>query len=519
MPRIQTYEQRTNAPAPSPLSEQSGAAFGAQVSASRAELGQAASQFGNQIVQTGEFLVQKAEKEDEQQADLALAKAQADHLVALEERAKKVDLSNPEAVDNFSKQFLEDYETTTSPLRDELSTSAGKARFDYVNARQMAEFQRVAHSAQAELKGVKARKDVETVRTQRLTAVSANPSSYLMNKELQESELDRLRGVIPAADLAKYKLDSQKLLVEAALRGRIERSPSQAIEEIGSGKWDNELNVHGSDLKHQLLREAKEVKNSRRVDAEIARAAKERAKKEAQTATENKLVQRMFAPQTGEPEVTAKEISDSNISPDDKIKWIDRLDRRAKGEEVRKNPALFNSLLKRISSPPGTPGRITDEAEIMAHVWEGRLPFEDAGKLRSEVQGRRTSAGQREKEMVDSFIDIFAKKLITQSNPGLGQMDFEGDTRLYKFKFFVDDKIEEQRKANKPIRNLFDKDHPEFLGKTHIIKPYMITGDEVISKFVESLNPPTINEGALKKLPNESINDFRKRRDAAKGKL
>jgi hypothetical protein len=194
---------------------------------------------------------------------------------------------------------------------------------------------------------------------------------------------------------------------------------------------------------------------------------------------------------------------------------------------LKTDPRTFSELFKQIHLPEGDPNKITDDAQLNQFVIDRKLSFDDLGKLRGEIQGKKTMQGQMEANLKAKFISSVSGS-ITNSVPAIGMMDNIGDQKLYEFQFFVEQKIEAQRKAGKSLEPLFDPKSAEYLGQ--YVPQYQRTMEEIMRDAGNNMqmrpagsglaiNPETSGTPAPTgtpapkkgRLPGESAADFLKR--------
>lgn len=480
MPKISPMEFKTEGAAPAPQQEVTPDAFGAAQAGAQKQFGEALGEAGQSTISTADFLQKQAGESEVSDLTVKLAKAQSDYTSKWQDELKNGDPGDMQMASNF----MEDYDNNAQDTRDQIQTRAGQLHFDKANAVLRQHFADTANAGQAEMLGVQQQSNFVEARQQRMATVAADPGSYQTAKALQNQDVDTLLvGKIPRNKAEEERLASNKMIAEAAVRGQILADPSQARAELEGGKWDTEVD---STVKYHLLSEARAGVRMQRTDMLLAEQARKAALQQAQEATKNQFLNQINDPKDPNGALNWKQIFQSNLDPSDKEHFNNILQRAATDGENPKNPALFNEAMRRISLPDGDPDKLTDDTWPIKQVAAGLLPYGDATKIRTEMQGRKSEQGQMEARLHDDFLKNVATPSITKDNPVAGFMDTDGHNRLYNFQYQMDKKIQAQRQANKPIEDLYNPESPDYLGQ--YIPQYQKSMSDVITDFSKKMS-------------------------------
>ena len=107
---------------------------------------------------------------------------------------------------------------------------------------------------------------------------------------------------------------------------------------------------------------------------------------------------------------------------------------------------------------------------------------------------------------------------ITKSDPLMGQLDREGDRKLYEFNWMVSQRVAQARREGKNPFDLFDPAKPDYLGKPEALRPYQTTTQQSSQSIADALSMQAgapsaapAAPAALPRQPGKSIADYMKR--------
>lgn len=444
MPRIQDYQTTVSAQADIGGRRATVADFGNVVD-NGAALSQAADYIGE--------VVQRQEVSD---VSAKMAEKRAEWTVKLQERANESELGDPE----FASKFNEDFNNDISGLGDNIHTAAGRRVFKQSQAELTAHFVQSAGMYQAKSAGEKSVLDYSRALDANRNTLIADPSQFKTVLADSTRALDDREGSyakMPAVDREKLKRQTEETLALSAVQGEIRLDPKAALDRLKDGAWASHLDA---DKTFTMQRQAEIGIHAKELEAARLEAAARKREGEAQKATENKFIAKLVEDPTS---LSAKSVSDSNMLPDDKIKWLGIIDRAAKPGVMKTDPGVYLDLFERAHLPVDDPRAIKDESELDKYFGKG-LTMDALKELRAEVSGKRTPEGQVEAELKKGLID-FAKSSLTGSNNVLGWRDPKGDEQLQRYMSYFLPEFAKQRQAGKSAIELLSPDSPDYLGK------------------------------------------------------
>jgi hypothetical protein len=190
---------------------------------------------------------------------------------------------------------------------------------------------------------------------------------------------------------------------------------------------------------------------------------------------------------------------------------------------ARESNLAAMDLFRRMNLPTDDPNKITSLSQVR-DVYAP--PDGSPGKLtRADeewLEKRFIEAGTPDGERLSKIRAQFSKAvepMIDKSNPLLGKIDQSGKLQNYAFERFVDQKMDEYRKAGKNPSDLLDPSKPDYLGSPEVLKPYLIPLQESLRTMTERLTgasargiaPPSPQPTVPQRKPGESMADFDKR--------
>lgn len=495
MPRIDQYTPMTDAPAPVSQPNQDGEAFGAQVAEQQARTGRAMAEAGDEVMGLGAHIARRAGQAEVSDLAVTMAETQADFTQKLHDTLKNASPGDQ----NITEDFIKEYQASVDKIQDGITTPAGQQYFNRINARVLRHLTDSANAGQAELAGVQAVQNIDTSTKALEKQLQLDPASYWPTddkpgvKDFARDNVESIAaGNLDAKQKSVLQSSVQTRLAEAAVRGWIETSPQEAMNQLSEGKWSTELD---SNKVHQLMSEAKVGLAGEKAQARQQEADQEKALTASQELTKNQFLARLVDPGNPAGKYKVKDILNSNLDFTDKKLFINMMD--ADDGKQTTNQGIFNSMLSRSILPEGDPRRISDPNVAYRASSAGQLTFADAQKLAQLIQGRRTDQGELETHLRSEFMKSAAPQ-IDHSNPGLNQFDLDGASRLYKFNYFVEKSIATQKAQNKPVENLYNPASPDFLG-VHI-KQFQVGPEDIMKQMMRNAGGSSGDVGDITKM-------------------
>lgn len=419
-------------------------------------IGSGLQEFARGVAVGGDAIIKRQEQTDLSSLNASLAQTQADLTTEWNEKLRTADPNDQ----NLAPDFLEEASKRIQAVGQSAKTLAGQTYFTEASARMSGQIQVNTAAGQAELAGMKARTDYVTALNGYSTAVYADPNSFAaaLANHNQALEGQVLTGGMDRTTALQLQSKGANELAKSAVKGLIGMSPSAADKLLKSGAYDDYLD--GAD-KDQLYGQIDAENRSRRVDAELADARNERARKQAQRQTENDWLARTLP--GAENPLTAREVvQDPNVLPETKRIYMSLLEQDAKKPLTTTDASLFIDLFQKINLPEGDPNKITDDADLNQYLGKG-LTSQSLGELRNEVHGKDTEQGKLEASQRDEMIKSVRSQL-TRSNSLTRMADPKGDALFYGWYSDFTKNYQQQKKAGKTDAQLLRPDSPDFLG-------------------------------------------------------
>lgn len=516
MPQLKVYEQQVNSV---------GAQEGRRATAADfADGAQGLQAVGQGLEAVGQEVARRHEQSEVSDLTAKFAQTQADYSKKWRETLAKADPGDT----TIAEKFVEDFDNHVGDMGNDISTPGAQKFYQRQTAQMKLHFTEKAVEGQSVLAGVKAKQDYLQTVGQLSSSLYDDPSSYAHSKELMQSGIEAQvqSGQMTREVALQLETQGRTELAKSALNGWARLDPENTKKDLLSGRWDKEID---GDLKRQMIGRADEEIRGREAEAARARAEQKRILEEQQQQTQNTFLEAM-----NKGQLTSRKVLDSNLSAfgsGSKEQFIQML-KTAAEKPPKTDPATFNRIFQAINKPDGDKDKLTDENDLNHYLGKG-LTFEDIGRLRGEMQGKKTIQGRLEATVKNDFFNTY-KSSITNSNPMLGKLDNIGDQKLYEFQYFIEQKVNQQRKEGKPVEALFNPNSDEFLGR--YVSQYARTPQQQMADLRKNMYAPITQEGLaapvnglpqsptpglpptqkVQKLPGESAADFLKRKKESK---
>lgn len=207
-----------------------------------------------------------------------------------------------------------------------------------------------------------------------------------------------------------------------------------------------------------------------------------------------------------------------NISPEAKMRMLAWKRRDGLPEPMAQvSQAAAMDLFRRMNLPDGDPQKITDlssirEAYAPVDGSKGKLTRADEEWLEKRFVEGRSPEGTRLDQVRQQFTKA-VEPSIDKSNPLLGKLDESGKLQAYQFHRFVDDKIEEYRKAGKNPMDLFNPGKSDYLGKPDVLEQFKVPLSQSIQNIRKNLGgqvvpSPAPSSPPATRQPGESVQQF-----------
>jgi hypothetical protein len=223
---------------------------------------------------------------------------------------------------------------------------------------------------------------------------------------------------------------------------------------------------------------------------------------------------------SGNPTITENQIkTQPGISPESRMRMLAWQKRDGMPEPMaRVSQANATDLFRRMFIlEEGDPGKLTSMSAARAAYGNGQLTRQDEDWLEKRFIEARSPEGSK----LTSVRAEFSKAVepsIDKSNPMMGKIDQDGKLQSYAFQRYIDDRIDEYRKAGKSpetiIHELFTPGQPNYLGKDEVVDKFRIPLSQSINNLSRNLGLGPAAPGARTapaRQPGESPADYLKR--------
>lgn len=407
-----------------------------------------------QVVQgVGQAIEKYQVNSDISEATKELANIQKEYTAKWQSLAHNSDGSD----DSLAENFMTELEERVSQVGGNLKTQKGREFFNDSSIQMTNRLGGIALETQAKLRGERAKQNfIETTNSLTSSAFS-DPTSFQANLELNAQALDAMveSGALPRSAANELKQKSENEIAMSAMRGLIETNPSIAEQEINSSRWDKYLD--GANKK-TLSGELRVKNRADRVEQSRLESLQRRVQNERREQVKLESQEKFF-----EGTLTVKEVMDNQyLNSSDKSRYVNLIAKQAKGDGIEKtNPAVFNSTIERIHLPDGDPNKISDSEDINDLFLSGEIDQKTASILNREILAVKNSPEIRMKQEALKL----ARKELSQTNPGIGYVDDDGEERVQEFINFLNTEIESVTKSGKSVSEVLDPNSPNYAGK------------------------------------------------------
>lgn len=456
-------------------------------------VGRAVQNLGESIDQSGQIIQRRMDQDEISNLNRELASLEADSTVDLQGRLQKGLTSDPsedtsgatgtmgttsaEDGTDMAQKFMDDLNGKLDKVSEKIGTRAGRLYFENQRATLSQHFLQHAKAGQAELAGVRAKSNFIQAMNADAGALMNDPSSFNLKLSRGEQTIKGLveAGGLPAVKAEELRLNMRSEYAKSAVRGWARLNPQDAKAQLDSGQWDG---MFDADVKKQLYGQIEEEERGRRADAALMRSEQERELKQKQMGVENDFLNKLQS-----KKLKPREVLDSILSPDDKVKYIGMIEKEAT-TRIKADPGTVTSLFQRIHAKDGDPKRITDEKELNKYFGRG-LDTPSLNMLRAEVQGRRSPDGEFRSAMV-AQIEKEARATLVKGG-GFGIPDPKGEEIMsaWQASFLAD--LQDKSSKGLGIRSLLTKGHKDYIGDSY--KNFERTLSEKTKDMVPKMEP------------------------------
>lgn len=156
----------------------------------------------------------------------------------------------------------------------------------------------------------------------------------------------------------------------------------------------------------------------------------------------------------------AEIFKNDKLDPADKEGLINRMKAKAR-EEQKPNAKALSDVIQRITDEE-SPDRITSDKQILSLYYSGALTEPQYRRAMDYWNGKFTVEGQQQNSQMKALLSAARRDL---SRDTMGNPDPIGGQNIARFNDMAMKKIEEYKKAGKPLDELFDQNSSQSLYK------------------------------------------------------
>lgn len=501
MPVIKSYEQRIRNPGPVGGERLSAQDVGAAT-------GSAVAQLGRDVSSAAGVINQRLEQEDVSRLNSLLSKASAEIAVEAKERVASTPIESYETIDTSFKDFQKGVDDRISKIGEQISTAAGRKYFDDVSTDIKMRALQLSFAGQADLKSYKSAKDFESSVFNLANAAKADPTSYELQKNLLQKNIDTLVAskLISQVDGDKLKQSGEETLAKSTLRGWAELEPELAKAKLNGGAFDDVLNP---DAKRTILREIETAESAKEIEALRLEKLHEKKLEAEREVTKNTFLQKL-----SEGNLSTKEVLSSNLTAfggGSKDQFLKLMKREQQSGPPKTDKSVYIDLFKRINAPESDPKKIRSSDELEYWMAQGRLSYESLQQLRRELQGDGTVEGQIEKDLKGQFVKMAGQKIGVSE---FGLRNPKGEENLLAFLSYFSNEYARQRQAGKSPTELLTPGSKDYLG--NLIPQFQQSQNDILKSMSKSIQDRSVSPGDAQGQQNQATLTPRKEGESPK---
>lgn len=417
------------------------------------QMGRAMQRFGADISQAEGEYNQRAGQEEAADAQLQGANLRASWSAKLNQQIQQGNVD--------TESMMQDYQQQVDDTSDKFSTPHGQLAFQRQASLTKGMLMRSAMNAKAKLAGAQAKANVQAGLDSDSSALFNDPSSFPAVMQANMSAIDDQveTGGLPASAADKIKHDYGVELAKSAVRGWAQLDPDKAEQLLmgtnnnGKGAFDQYFN---GDVKSQMVGYINTVKSAKLTDQNRLDALEQKAKVAQAEAWKVKNIDKLE-----KGTLTADDILKAGhqgiLGYDDMKEQLGMIDKMAK-QESHSNPAVINSLTKRIYADENDPTRITNSSDIDKEAAKGNITVEDRSRLVRAIDETPDGKNMRvNRKQLYSFMEA----QLVKKDSMIGMADPLGEKNLAQATQQLQSKEAEYTKAGKPLSELYDPNNKD----------------------------------------------------------
>lgn len=421
------------------------------------DIGSSISRFGGSTGELGQAIEKRQEAAELSSMSSELAATHAQLAGQLDDSLQNYDPTDTDARQNFTQNFMDQYDAQVGKVGDNVSTPAGQKYFAKANAEMRSQFLMSAMRGKAQLDGKSAVDNLQSTTDSLSTTLFRDPSQIDGAVQQHSDLIDSL----PISDVAKDELrdKGEKQLAKAEFDGISNIDPLHAQKLVKDGYWDDVFNANELDALGKVAKV-----NVQAQDVEQNRIEK---KQQDLFSAQQEATRDVFLSKLDSGDLSATDVLKSNLDAfgsGSKKEFLGMI--KANTEtKIKTDPDAFISAFQKIHLPDGDPQKITNPDVLNQMVVNRQLDIPGLQQLRAEVAGAKTPEGAIDSQLKTNFLSIAKQQSMTPDSY---------QAFLAKFLPTYDAKI----KAGGKAEDLLNPASPNYMGK--MIVPFYKSPQQVI---------------------------------------
>ncbi len=464
MPRISDYgAPETESQAPMEIS--------ARPIEEAGQMGRAVQNFGREVSQIEDKAAARAAQEEAADAQYQGANLRAAYSDKLNQQIQQGTVD--------TEGLMADYQKQVDSTSDKFETSHGQLAFERQATLTKSMLLRSAVSAKSKLAGAQAKAKILGSIDADSSALENDPSSFPAVIQANKTSIDDQVAVggLPANIADKIKHESSVELAKGAVRGWAKMDPDTADKMLNQGAFDAYFN---GDTKAQMQGYINTVKSAKATDLVRQDMVERKAKEKRAEAWKIQNLDRMEKGLvTGEEVVKAAE--NKILGYDDAKEQLSMIHKVAT-EKMKSNPAIVNSLTRRIFADDSDPNKITNSAQIDSETAKGNINIRDRNMMVRLIDD--TPEGRDNKQNKNRLYKFMEAQLVKKDSM-TGMSDPMGEENMANATRHLQEQVQEYTKAGKNVKDLYDPQNKDSFYNQ--VLQYKLSSKDVMRANVQQM--------------------------------
>jgi hypothetical protein len=431
----------------------------------------------------------------------------------------------------FSSRMSQDISDYMDQMDGNFNTRQGQSAFNRQKAELTDSLLTKANTGQIAIAGDAAKQNFLTMNDKNRSTLVTDPGQFQSVLASTNQALNDPSGVYANIDpktRGELQRTSTEGLALSAVEGMARINPGLAKSSIESGNWDQYVS---GQQRWQLDNITNRMLMAQEVDQNRQLALEQKQQMMAAKQSEDGYIQQLVADPT---KLSAQQIAtDPNLTPDMKLKWINPSSgiltvALGQKDSATLGPGFVNAL-QGIHAPDGTPGKITNEDQLISMLPQpgqppspNQLTVQGYKELRGELSSRTTQDGRAESDMKNQFLKAQQQQIVYLG--GTNVKDPQGEQNYSKYMNWFIPAYQAQKDAGKASTALLTPGSPDYMGNQ--TENYKRSQNQTMQDVTNASKaavappaPPAPTVDPATKIPPAGINPTTKPMQDKNGKL